>query len=436
MTTAHDPSTGRVADATCLACGCLCDDLVIETAGSRIVAAKNACALGLRWLQADHAHAGLPAATIDGRHATPDDALDRAAAVLARARAPVVLGLTATSTEAVAAALAVADVIGAVVDPGASEGDRARLRGVQRVGRVSSTLGEVKSRADVVVFWGVDPVSTHPRHWERYSVDPRGRFVAEGRAGRTVIVADAAPTATSRRADEFVQVAAHQRLETLATLRALVRGASVDPERVGRATGLGIETLAALAATLKAARYGAWFFDPGTAQADESDAALCLVRDLNAFTRFVILPLGGAGNAAGAEAVLTWQTGHAASVSLASGAPRALPGATSADALLSSGAADVALIVADLEPGGLSGAARARLSQIPRVVIAPGATRDSGAIAVAIDTATCGIDAGGTVMRVDGVVLPLRPPLTPRVPTDRERLEALGARLSARAVRT
>lgn len=446
MTTPHDPRPAPpaaaatdpgllVTDATCTACGCLCDDIALRTSGGRIVEATNACETGRRWFLADHGGSGLPAATVDGRAVAPDEALDRAAEVLGKARAPVILGLTRTSTEAVAAALAIADKIGAVVDPGTPEGDRARLQAVQRVGRVSATLGEVKNRADVVVFWGVDPLVTHPRHWERYSVEPRGRFVPEGRAGRTVIVADAARTATAERADQFVQLAPERRFETLWALRALLRGVALDPVQVERATGVDLGVLGTLAERLRSAHYGAWFLDPragqGPGQTAEIEAALALVRDLNTFTRFVILTLGGPGNAAGAEAVLCWQTGHATSVSLARGSPRSLPGATSAEALLSGGGADAALIVADLEVAGLSDAARAHLGRIPRIVIAPGATAPERTATVALDTAVYGIDAPGTVTRSDGVVLPLRPPLAPRIPTDRDRLRALGDRLAA-----
>ncbi|MHC5544941.1 hypothetical protein ACYOEI_42440, partial [Singulisphaera rosea] len=50
----------RVADATCTACGCLCDDLILETDGERIVEATNACELGRGWFLADHGHQGIP----------------------------------------------------------------------------------------------------------------------------------------------------------------------------------------------------------------------------------------------------------------------------------------------------------------------------------------------------------------------------------------
>src|SRR5262249_10677945 len=145
-----------------------------------------------------------------------------AAGILRSARAPVVLGLTSTASESVAAALAVADRIGAVVEIGDAAAAIPPLHAVQKIGRVSATRGEVKTRAHLVVFWCVDPVMSPPRHWERYSVEPRGRFVPEGRAGRIVIVADQERTATAERADGFVRVTPETQLSTLSTLRALI----------------------------------------------------------------------------------------------------------------------------------------------------------------------------------------------------------------------
>ncbi|MEA2631554.1 MAG: formylmethanofuran dehydrogenase subunit [Chloroflexota bacterium] len=429
-----------VTDATCTACGCLCDDIGLAVEGGRIVAADRACELGGRWFLADHDQRALPVATVAGRAAGTDEALDHAAAILREARSPVVLGLTRTSNETVAEALALADRLGAVVDVGPAMASARNLRAIQRVGRVSATLGEVKNRADVVVFWGVDPVVTHPRHWERYSVEPRGRFVPGGRAGRSVIVADTERTATAARADAFVAIAEERQFETLWTVRALARGIALDPRRVERLTGTSLEVLLGFAGRLLVARYGAWFYGPslgwGRGGSACIEAALTLVRDLNARTRFVILPLGESGNAAGAEAVLTWQTGSPQSVDFSGDFPRALPDRSSAAAMLERGEADVALIVADEVEPWLPDAALRHLEQIPRIVIAPRATAIHPTAHVALAAATPGIDAAGTVMRVDGVVLPLRPPLVSPVPSEREWLRALDERLKTQESRS
>ena len=251
-----------VEDVTCLGCGCLCDDIALTVAGGRITEARNACEIGAAGSSPTGRRTGWTAATIDGRVADRGEALDRAAEILGRAKAPVVLGLTRTSTETVGVAVAIADRIGAVMGLGRAGEAISRTLAVQRVGKVSASLGEVKNRADVVVFWGVDPVVTHPRHFERYSVDPPGRFVPRGRAGRTVMVADLERTATAERADLFLKLAPEGEYATLWTLRALVRGVTLDPDLVERTTGHPLALLRDWAERWKDARYGAWFPAP------------------------------------------------------------------------------------------------------------------------------------------------------------------------------
>jgi formylmethanofuran dehydrogenase subunit B len=418
-----------IEPVVCVACGCLCDDLVLTTNGDRILAIEPRCERAEAWfLEVRPDESNLALALIDGRRATLAEAATRSAELLAVARAPQILGLGGSTNQAVAAAVQLADLIGAVVDP-ASGPAVARNVALARTGRVSATLGEVKNRADVVVFWGADPVRTHPRHWERYSVLPAGRFVPQGRTGRTVIVVDDRRTATAEQADHFVEIDRTREFEAFWTLRALVKGLDVDPDRVRRNTGLALEHLRRLAGLLRAARYGALFHAPpgDSATLPETaavtEAANGLVRELNRHTRFVILGIGEPGNPSGAQAVLAWQTGFPASVDLAAGFPESLPGVTSAADRLKRGEADVALVV--------GAAGRALLDEAPgrpaAIVIGPPAT--SGAtsqeVAVLCHAAIPGLEEAGTVMRADGVALPLRPVRRSRFPTEREWLDAI-----------
>ena len=97
--------------------------------------------------------------------------------------------------------------------------------------------------------------------------------------------------------------------------------------------------------------------------------------------------------------------------------------------MLARGEADAALIVADRVEEDLPEGARAHLAKIPRIAIAPEATTSRSDASVALACATTGIDTPGTVMRVDGVSLPLRPPLAASLPTDGELLGAILGRL-------
>ncbi len=184
------------------------------------------------------------------------------------------------------------------------------------------------------------------------------------RAGRTVLVAAETRSATADQADGFLAVPPERQFETLWTLRALVRGLELD---------VGDGLLVSWAERLKTAHYAAVFFSTDLRPAATVEALLLLVRDLNEFTRCVAVPLGGPGNPSGAEAVLSWQTGYPAAVDFACGFPRFCPGEATAESRLARAEADTAVIVGGPDDATLSSAARAHLSAIPRIVIAPDA---------------------------------------------------------------
>jgi formylmethanofuran dehydrogenase subunit B len=166
------------------------------------------------------------------------------------------------------------------------------------------------------------------------------------------------------------------------------------------------------------------FYQPrvsdGRSTRAEWEAISMLVRERNEASRFVLMGLGAAGNGAGAVAALTWQAGYPQSVDFRRGYPEPVDDRATLDTMLAAREVDALLIVADALPESLSPAARAHLASIPVIVIAPDATRRTGPVpAVAMASATFGIDVSGTLTRSDGVVLPLRPLRQPRFPGDR-----------------
>jgi len=420
-----------VPHATCLGCGCLCDDIKVAVEGGRVIDAKRACPIGIDWFLAPHPGEGLPPAMIEGREVSVDEALDRAASILGQARSPVVWGLTESSVEAVGEAMAIADRLAAVVDLAGSERRSSRRSAFVRVGQVSATLGEVKARAEVVLFWGNHPDATHPRHAERYSVQPQGRFLG---GARSVLVVDVGPVESVGKADLRVLIPPDRQGDALAVLLALSRGVALDPTRVERATGQPLSIWENLVDRLEEAQSSAIFFGPSTQLlgAIGWDSALSLVRDLNAEGRRCVgLSLGEPGNVHGAEAVLCWQAGAPSSLDFGSGYPRHLPGEATLLERLRGGQADAVLAVG-VDPTGES---LDLAGEVPWIQISPGACRpleQGPRPTVAIDAARLGIEAGGTVSRVDGVMLPLRPPLLGALPTDLAILRALADRMAHR----
>src|SRR5262249_36402961 len=98
----------------------------------------------------------------------------------------------------------------------------------QGVGEVTCSLGEVKNRAALVIFWGSNPAESHPRHWGRYSTMPKGQFVPNGRKDRTVVLVDVRRSKSAPAADIVLRIKPRKDFEALWALRALVKGVRFD----------------------------------------------------------------------------------------------------------------------------------------------------------------------------------------------------------------
>jgi formylmethanofuran dehydrogenase subunit B len=400
--------------ATCGGCGLACDDIaVVPRADGGIERLLRTCPLGDAWF-AERTAAGPPVALVDGREAELDAALDEAAAILRAARAPLVHGLGGTTCETARAAVALAEAIGAVIDPAGPLLDGASGLAFQTLGASTATLGDIRDRAEVVVIWRADPATTHPRLFERL------RLPADD---RELVVVDERRTATAERADMFVELPADRDVEALWRLRALVQdrpltdAAALDPG------------LSELAERLRGCANGA-ILHRLRGQV-EGLALHALVRDLARLTHVVAVLLRREANAAGAEDVLAWQTGYPSAVSFARGHPRSSPGELNAATVLERGDADAALIVAADPLERLPPAAAERLRAIPVVCLDARDTATARAARVAFTTAAPGVHRTGVVHRLDGVPVPFRAPLSSDRPGDEELLTALAARLAA-----
>jgi formylmethanofuran dehydrogenase subunit B len=398
-----------VADATCAGCGCACDDVEATVAESRLTGLTRTCPLGDAWF-ADRTADRPPVARVDGHAVSVDEATDAAAAILRQARAPLVYGLGQTSCEAQRRAVALAEAVGAIVDPA---GGGAADLAYQAIGASTATFGEIRDRAELVVAWRADPAVTNPRLLGRLRVE-----------SQALVVVDATRAATAEAADAFIELDAASDFEALWALRALVTRAPLDRER---ACGLPLDRLDDLAERLLGARHVALIH--GAVDELSALALFALVRDLSRERHAVTLGLRADGNARGAEDVLAWQTGFASAVSFARGYPRSNPGELSAAALLERGDVDAALVVASDPLEHLPGDAADRMRELPMVVVDARGTATAAAARVAFATAADGVELPGTVHRMDGVPIPLRAPLPTERPGVEDVLAAIAGRL-------
>ena len=94
---------------------------------------------------------------------------------------------------------------------------------------MTCTLGEVKNRADFIIYWGGNPAECHPRHFTKYTLTQKGKFVPNGRKGRTMVLVDIRETPSVRRSDIFLQVRPGKDFEVLTTLPRSDQGPAREP---------------------------------------------------------------------------------------------------------------------------------------------------------------------------------------------------------------
>ena len=423
-----------IKDATCTFCGCVCDDmeLHVDLDENRIVKTKKACVLGKAWFLEHTIEEGAPMAMIDNKEVSIEEAIEESAQTLVKAKFPITYGLSDTTSEAQREAVAISDIIKGNIDTTSSVCHGPTGMAFQGIGESTSTLGEVKNRADLVIYWGGNPAESHPRHFGRYAVTAKGMFTPRGKKDRTVVLVDVRKTKSSPVADILIRPKPGKDFEVLWALRALVKGKFVSKD-IEAITGVPLEALEDLAERMKNCRYGVLFFGMGLTMTRgrhfNAGALLALATDLNEFTHFVAKPVRGHGNVTGADAVVSWQTGYPFGVNFSRGYPRFNPGEFTTVDMLANGHADAAMIIASDPGSNFPKKSIEHLKSIPVIALDTKQTETTKGAHVAFRTSTYGINTTGTVYRMDDVPITLRPAFESPFPDDETILKGIKKRV-------
>jgi formylmethanofuran dehydrogenase subunit B len=414
-------------NVVCTFCGCLCDDLQVEVRANRISKVKRACVIGRNKIMHAQSNGSVP--SIRGREASIEDCVSEAARLLTEARFPLVYGLSSAVTEAQRVLVEIAEMLGGTLDNPSSYCHGPGVIARQQVGLATCTLGEVKNRADLVIFWGCNPLESHMRHLSRYSSQPRGLFVPEGRRGRRLVAIDIRPTPTTQAADQFIQVEPGSTFETATLLRALIKGSRLGIQQDATVAGVPLRVWRELAAAIKSCQYGVIFFGLGVTQCRGRDInpeqLALLVREVNDYTRFYAVPMRGHGNVAGSNQVMCWQTGFPLAVNFSRRYPRYNPGEFSVLGHLARKEVDAALIVAT-DPGAhLPHDAVQHLREIPTIYLEPHRNTTTQWATVVIPVAPAGVAAAGTLYRMDNIPLRAKQLVDSPYPSDEQALRAI-----------
>ncbi len=367
----------QIPNATCPACGLLCDDIRIED-----VTAHNACTKGIAFFSQAIAN---PQPLVSGKPSSLEEAVKHAAGILSQSLRPMIAGLS-TDIHGMRALTPLATKLKADLQHINQASLQHNMQTMQSAGWFTTTLSEVKNRADVIVCIGTDIVTHNPRFFERFVwaknamfTDPNTRKIIYlgGEKLDTMHGRECAWVLTSRIADLP---------DILATLNALLLN---KPLKASTVAGIAMTDLQKLAETLKQAKYAvlAW----AAKDLDFPHASLAvqqitnIVATLNQTTRAAGLPLGGSDGDYSINNVHAWRTG------------KVLPDLTDAkpDAQVW-----VNSFNADAPPS---------FCHTPTIILGNANTPWSNHADVFIPIATPGLDCNGTMMRVDSSIsLPLK----------------------------
>ena len=398
MNEASAPAAGWV----CPFCALACDHLGVRMGDDEPLALQGGdCARAQRALQGFASRGAPVSATIDGADATLDDAVAAAAQRLAASRQPLFAGL-GTDVAGARALYPLACATGAICDAAGGDALAHTLRALQDRGQFTTTLAEVRTRADLIVFVGSVPLDVAPLLAQRCGIGEaqvaaRHVIVLHPRAGD----ADALAAWTAAGVTTESITPAGDLFDTLAALSAaLARPASnAAPPQLRK-----------VAERLHGARYAVLIGAPSHLPLAHGalivEAVHRLVGRLNADTRAAALWIDGGNGAATANQVFTWLSG----LPLRSRAgPRGLehePLRFGSTRLLGDTAVDLLFWVSSFDAAALPPP-----SALPLVVLGHPAQASACARrdAVFIPVATPGIGVDGHVFRTDGTVLmPLR----------------------------
>lgn len=386
-------------------CGIAADDLVIEVNGNQVKVLENGDAVNT---PAFETPLGDIQPRIQGKEVTLEQAVSHISEHLRTAKQPLIGGM-GTDLNGARAAMALADKSGAIVDSQFSPAAFRNILVLQDTGYMTTTLTEVRNRADVIVMVGSDIESSFPRFFERVVWPAESMFAVDINQRQIIYLgkppsADASTSPDGRKAQVLACDDADLP-EVLSVLRALINGKTVQAETVG---GINVSDLQQLTDTLKAAKYSVFVWSGTQLNYDHAEASiqvLCeAIKELNKDTRSSGLPLGGKQGDTTVNAVASWQSGYPMRSSFQRGYPEYDPFVFDSRRMLAENEADLLIWVNAFNVAGTPPSSSAKT-----FVIGRSGMQFETEPEVFIPVGVPGIDHVGRTFRCDSAVsMPLK----------------------------
>lgn len=325
-----------ITNAVCPFCSLLCDDLSLKSSASGLKLLRNTCPNAINGFER-LSHEYAPP-NVSGHETKLRDAIAESAQIIANSARPVFGGL-GTDVDALRTLYKLAGQCGATIDHMHSQSALANIGVMQTLGWYTTTLSEVKNRADIVLIVGADCKNQYARFVEK-TLEPSSAIASAARRNRQVIYLG--PRKNAPRSKKIpIDIIACEQAE-IATLLSIL-GAHVHNKALQSSLPQN-KKLADLATKLSAADYANIVWSAGSLES--SQARLCIetisrmVATLNESTRAAGLSLGGDEGGMSAQQVSSWLSGFPVRVSYSAGIPEYNPRDNQLSSLIAAQALD------------------------------------------------------------------------------------------------
>lgn len=376
--------------ATCPACGLLCDDISIVS--SPQFTADKACVKGVSFFNRAFKASTDALPLIAGQATDLDSAINKIVEILRHSNKPFFAGL-GTEVQGMRAIMRLAQKTNASLDHMHSESGVRNTLALQNGGWMTTTLAEVKNRADLILAIGTDITSSHPRFFERLTENSDSLFKCQPpeviRLGTTQDVA--------------INVENLSKLPDIVNaLNALLLNKKLQVTHVA---DVPVTTLQSLADKLKNAKYAVVVWSASALNIPHAELTIQsitqLINKLNETTRAAGLPLNSGDGDTSVNNTSTWLSGYPTRLRFKQGMPEYDNYFYSAQKLLKS--CDAMLWISTFNPHSPA------LTNAPTIVIGHPDTQFERTPDVFIPVGIPGIDHSGLMLRMDSSIsLPLK----------------------------
>jgi formylmethanofuran dehydrogenase subunit B len=415
-------------NATCPACGLLCDDVTLSLTPE--FSLKNGCVKGVHFFENAFNTSASTSSLVSGKQTDLKTAINAAAEILANSKQALFAGL-GTEVLGMRSIMSLAIKTNATLDHIHSDSTVSNTRTMQNSGWLTTTLAEIKNRADVILAIGTDITSTHPRFFEKLAWNTDSLFDKP----TPELIFLGAPEASAKenaapdgKEPTIIPAEITQLPEVINALNSLLNGKKINVETVA---GIPTNSLIALIEKLKTAKYAVIVWSASALKIPHAELTIQsivqLISKLNENSRAAGLPLNSGDGDSSVNNVSTWLSGYPTRSRFNNGIPEYDTYHFATAKQLAS--CDALLWVSTFNPHPIPD------TQAPVIVIGHPDTKFERIPEVFIPVGIPGVDHNGQMFRMDSsITLPLKKLRDTNLPGLSEVIGKIEAKLSNRMI--